>query len=62
VEGAVISHLVNQQPGGATLAELSVALKYERDTIQAAVDSLVRLEILTVIGGRIVVGPPSTCE
>lgn len=58
VESAIISFLVNEQPTGATIAQLTLALGFQRDEVEAAVGRLRALEIVTEHAGRVSVGPP----
>ena len=62
VESAIIGFLVNEQPTGATVAELALALGFERDDVKAAVCRLRELEIVTEEGGKVCVGSPPTAD
>lgn len=58
VESAIISFLVNEQPAGATLAQLTLALGFGRDEVEGAVDRLYALEIVTEDRGKMIAGQP----
>jgi hypothetical protein len=58
VESAILSFLVNEEPTGATVAQLTMALGFERDEVEAAVGRLRELETVTEEGGKVCVGPP----
>lgn len=59
VKSAILAHLENLQPEGATLHELVLALGFERALIQTVVNTLTHLEIVSVTAtGKVVLGPP----
>jgi hypothetical protein len=64
VDSAILAHIANYQPSGATVPELALALGFERKAIQTAVETLTRLEIVSVTTtGKVVLGPfPQTGE
>lgn len=62
VGSAILAFLANERPAGATVPELSLALDFDRETIRAAVDQLVRLEIVTETAGQVLLGPPAASD
>lgn len=58
IESTILSFLVNEQPTGATVAQMTLALGSQRNEVEAAVGRLRELEIVTEHAGRVSVGPP----
>jgi hypothetical protein len=62
VESAILGFLANEKPTGAAIPELALALGFDRETIQDAVDQLVRLEVVRERDGLVILGPPGMSD